>query len=90
MRSIRFKLIAFMTALLLLLLLILNTYPLTTSRDRVFEEKKNSLTSQTIVVASSLSSLENPTADSIRDVLVLLDISGYARTVVVNGEGRVL
>jgi len=90
MRSIRFKLIAFMTALLLLLLLILNTYPITTSRDRVFEEKKNSLTSQTIVVASSLSSLENPTADSIRDVLVLLDISGYARTVVVNGEGLVL
>jgi len=90
MRSIRFKLIAFMTALLLLLLLILNTYPITTSRDRVFEEKKNSLTSQTVVVASSLSSLENPTADSIRDVLMLLDISGYTRTVVVNGEGLVL
>lgn len=90
MRSIRFKLIAFMTALLLLLLLILNTYPITTSRDRVFEEKKNSLTSQTVVVASSLSSLENPNADSIRDVLMLLDISGYTRTVVINGEGLVL
>ena len=90
MRSIRFKLIAFMTALLLLLLLILNTYPISTSRDRVFEEKKNALTSQTVVVASSLSSLETPTADSIRDVLLLLDISGYMRTVVVNSDAVVL
>ena len=90
MRSIRFKLIAFMTALLILLLLILNTFPITTSRDRVFEEKKNSLTSQTVVVASSLSTLENPTADSIHDVLLLLDISGYTRTVVVSGSGQVL
>ena len=90
MRSIRFKLIAFMTALLLLLLLILNTYPITTSRDRVFEEKKNALTSQTVVVASSLSSLETPTADSIHDVLLLLDISGYMRTVVVNSDAVVL
>ena len=90
MRSIRFKLIAFMTALLLLLLLILNTYPISTSRDRVFEEKKNSLTSQTVVVASSLSSLETPTADSIHDVLLLLDISGYMRTVVVNSDAVVL
>ncbi|MBQ3211349.1 MAG: HAMP domain-containing histidine kinase [Oscillospiraceae bacterium] len=90
MRSIRFKLIAFMTALLLLLLLILNTYPISTSRDRVFEEKKNALTSQTVVVASSLSSLETPTADSIHDVLLLLDISGYMRTVVVNSDAVVL
>ena len=34
------------------------------------EEKKNALTSQTVVVASSLSSLETPTADSIHDISV--------------------
>ena len=56
----------------------------------MFEEKKNALTSQTVVVASSLSSLETPTADSIHDVLLLLDISGYMRTVVVNSDAVVL
>ena len=43
MRSIRVKVIVFITALLLILLLLLNTYPLTASRDRVFEEKRNYL-----------------------------------------------
>ena len=38
MHSIRFQFIAFITALLLVLLLLLNTYPLISSRDAIFEE----------------------------------------------------
>ena len=84
MRSIRFKIIAFITALLCILLLILNTIPLSSSRDRVFEEKRSALTSQTAVLASSLSTLESPGAESIEDVLRLLEISGFDRIVVVD------
>ena len=90
MRSIRFKIIAFISALLGLLLILLNTYPIMASRDRVFQEKKNALSAQTVVVASSLSSLENPGQESIGDVLKLLDISGFDRIVAVDSEGVVL
>ena len=90
MRSIRFKIIAFISALLGLLLILLNTYPIMASRDRVFQEKKNALSAQTVVVASSLSSLENPGQESIGDVLKLLDISGFDRIVAVDSEGTVL
>ena len=53
MRSLRFQFIGFITTLLVILLVLLNIFPITSSRDRVFEEKKNSLSSQAAVVASS-------------------------------------
>ncbi len=46
MRSLRFQFIGFITTLLVILLVLLNIFPITSSRDRVFEEKKNSLSSQ--------------------------------------------
>lgn len=90
MRSIRFQLMAFITVLLLALLLLLNIYPITSSRDRVFEEKKTYLKSQASVVTSSLASLERRDQDSIQDVLNLLDIYGFSRVAVTDAEGTVL
>ena len=78
MRSLRFQFIGFITTLLVILLVLLNIFPITSSRDRVFEEKKNSLSSQAAVVASSLANLESPGRDNIKDVLLLLDISSLA------------
>ena len=43
MRSLRFQFIGFITTLLVILLVLLNIFPITSSRDRVFEAKKNSL-----------------------------------------------
>ena len=90
MRSIRFKLMSFITVFLLALLLLLNIYPITSSRDRVFEEKKTYLKSQVSVVASSLASLERRDRDSIQDVLQLLDINGFSRIAVTDDSGTVL
>lgn len=90
MRSIRVKVIVFITALLLILLLLLNTYPLTASRDRVFEEKRNYLYSTAGTLASSLVYLDNPDRESIRDVLQLLDISGLERLLVTDNRGSVI
>lgn len=90
MRSIRFQLMAFITVLLLALLLLLNIYPIISSRDRVFEEKKTYLKSQVSVVSSSLASLERRDQDSIQDVLDLLDIYGFSRVAVTDGDGTVL
>ena len=90
MHSIRFQFIAFITALLLVLLLLLNTYPLISSRDAVFEEKRSSMTGQASTVASSLSALERLNGESVAEVLRYLDISGFSRVVVTDSEGQVL
>ena len=87
MHSIRIQLFGFIAALLLVLLVLLNTYPLTSSRDRVFEEKNSSLTGQAATVASSLSGLENLNRAGIEEVLRVLDISGFSRVVVADASG---
>lgn len=90
MHSIRFQLFAFIISVLLILLILLNTVPLASSRDLVVEEKKSSMSGQAAVIASSLSGLEQPNQESISEVLRVLDISGFARVVVTDAEGKVL
>lgn len=90
MRSLRIQFTAFTAALLVILLIMLNTFPITSSRDRVFEEKRRSLSNQASVMASSLANLDSPTRDSISDVLALLDITGFSRTVVVDAGGALI
>lgn len=90
MRSIRFQFMAFIACVLLILLILLNTFPLASSRDLVIEEKKDSMSGQAAVIASSLSGLERLSQESIAEVLNLLDIRGFSRTVVTDAEGLVL
>ena len=90
MHSIRIQLLAFITAVLLIFLVILNIYPITSSRDLIFEEKKSALSGQAAVVASSLSGLDRLAPDSVREVLQLLDLGGYSRTVVAGADGTVV
>ena len=90
MHSIRIQLLAFITAVLLIFLVILNIYPITSSRDLIFEEKKSALSGQASVVASSLSGLDRLAPESVREVLQLLDLGGYSRTVVAGADGTVL
>lgn len=90
MHSIRFKAFAFITAVLLTLLLLLNIYPITSSRELVFEEKRSSLSSQAALISSSLSSLDRLEPKSVGEIIRLLDIQGYSRLIVVDTGGIVL
>ena len=90
MHSIRIQIIAFLAAILLMLLVMLNIYPLTSSRDIIFEEKKSAISSQAAVVASSLSGLDRLSAESVGEVLQLLDLSGFSRTLVAGADGVVV
>ena len=76
MRSIRFQFLGFISALLLILLLLLNTYPLTSARDAVFEEKRSSLSGQAAVIGSSLAGLDSLDGESVAEVLRDLNIIG--------------
>ena len=88
--TVQFKFIACFFALILALLALLNTYPLSASRDLVFSEKEKSLLSQASVVSSSLSALDNLSKGSVSQVMELLDVTGLSRIVVTDATGRVL
>ncbi len=90
LRSIRFQFFAFLGLLLITMLLLVNIYPITSSRDAVFQEKENAMSNQAATLASSLAGLDKPSAESIGEVLSLLDIRGFDRTVVVDSGGLVL
>ena len=90
MHSIRTQFISFIAALLLILLLLLNTYPLISSRDAIFEEKRSSMSAQASTVASPLSGLERLSGENIAEVLRYLDLSGYTRVLVTDREGATL
>ena len=90
MRSLRFRFIAFVAILLILLLILLNTYPLISSRDAIYEEKRSSMSGQAAVVASSLAGLDRLSEESVAEVLRYLDISGFSRIAVADGNGRIV
>ena len=88
--SIRFKFYTFIGILLLSLFLLLNIYPLRSSRDAIFEEKRNSLTSQGSAAASALSRLDRLTEAGIGEVLKLLDMDDYSRIIVTDHECTII
>ena len=90
MHSIRFRFFAFIAALLLVLLVLLNSYPLISSRDAVYEEKRSSMSAAASVVASSLAGLDRLSQESVAEVLTFLDISGYSRILVADRSGVVV
>lgn len=90
MHSIRFQAFAFIAAVMLVLLLLLNTYPLVSSRDLVFEEKRSSISAQASVISSSLSNLERLEEKSVSEVIRLLDMRGFDRLIVTDALGTVL
>lgn len=88
MRSLRVQFFSFLALLLIVLLLMLNFFPVTSSRDTVFQEKESAISGQASILASSLAKLDKPDRDSVVEVLRLLDISGFDRTVVVDNGGQ--
>ena len=87
MRSLRYQFIAFILAVLLIFLVLLNIYPVTSSRDQIFEEKKASLSSRVSVISTSLGSLDTLNRDAVADVLSYLDVEELERIVVVDMSG---
>lgn len=88
--GVRFKFVGLTTALVVILLALLNSYPVRSSRDLVFSEKQTSMTNQATTTASSLASLDHLSRESIAEVLNLLDLENYERILVTNDKSRVL
>lgn len=90
MKSLRVQFFSFLAVLLIVLLLMLNIFPITSSRDTVFQEKESSISGQAAILATSLAKLDKPDQASVGEVLRLLNITGFERTVVVDTWGQTL
>ncbi len=76
--------------LLAILLITLNIYPLSMSRDLVFQSKQSSLSGKASVVASALTGLEYLTTDGVEQVLGMLEDLGVTRLVITDSEAKIL
>lgn len=85
--SMRFQFFAFLGALLLILLLLLNIYPYVSARDAVYQEKHRAMESQGGTLSAAIAGLDRPDSESISEVLRLLDMQGYDRLTVYDASG---
>ena len=81
---------AVLTALLAVILAVLNTYPILASRDLVISSKENSMVSQAAVMSSSLSALDQLSADAVDRVMQLLDVQPLTRIIITDNTGLIL
>lgn len=88
--SIRFKFILFILAILLVLILMMNIYPLTSSRETMFQEKRSSLTSQASAVSSALARLDSLSPDEVARVIDAMDLDNFDRTAVIGPDSRTI
>ena len=71
-------------------LVLLNTYPVVASQDLLFTSKRDSLKSQTAVMASALMELESLSSDQVARVMNMLDNMGLKRILVTDPAGLTL
>ena len=77
-------------AILAVVLMLLNTYPVLASQELQFTSKRDALKNQTAVMASALMELEVPAADQVARVMTKLDNRDLDRILVTDSSGLVL
>ena len=77
-------------ALLAVVLILLNTYPLIASQNLLISSKQDSLRSQTAVMSSALMELETLSAEQVARVMNMLDSMGLERILVTDPSGLIL
>ena len=77
-------------AIILALVLFLNTYPILISQNMVFQSKQDSLWRQADIITSTLAGRESLTAEGVEATLSLLSVTGVDRLMVTGPDGLVL
>lgn len=88
--SIQLKIAFTYVFMIAVVLLLMNTYSLTVTRNLIFSTKKTSIQSQGAVISKSLSALDRLSVDGAAQVFALLDVSGLDRIVVYDPDGETL
>jgi len=77
-------------AIIAVVLLLLNTYPVLASQDLTFQTKLNSLQSQALVISSALAGPEGLTREGVGRVMEVLGDTGLSRVLVTDSSGVVV
>ena len=77
-------------AVILAVLLLLNTYPLLVSEDLVFHSKTANLQNSVSVMVNALSGLSPLTEENVADAMAVAEEAGLSRILVTDSAGRVL
>ena len=72
------------------LLVLLNTYPTIVSRDMVFTSKQAAMQNQAGVISSALSVADELSADTVAEIMGLLDLRSMTRVVVTDDNALIL
>lgn len=88
--SVQLKFIALMLLLIMVLIAVVNTYPIIAGRNLVFSSKEATLGSQAAVMSSALSALETLSQEGVAQVLQLLDVTDMSRVIVTDDSGMIL
>lgn len=77
-------------AILLIVLVLMNTYPLLVSQDLVFRSKHTALQSAASAINASLSGLEELTEENVAEAMDSTETDGVSRAVITDSRGYVL
>ncbi len=88
--SLQLKISASYLSILLVVMVLMNTYPLLVSEDLVFRSKCSSLLSSAAVLNAAVSGLDELTEENVGQVLSNVDVAGISRAVVSDPFGKVL
>ena len=89
-RSLRVKFAITYLAIIAAVLALLNTYPVRTSQQMVFQTKQVSLQSQAALMASALAGPDGLSAEGVARVMEVLGDTGLSRVLVTGASGEVL
>ena len=81
---------AVVCAFLALVLLVLNIYPVISTRDAVFRDKEQSMTATASVISSALAGLDSLTAENVNQVMEILDVTGLTRILITDARMTVV
>ncbi len=84
------KISASYLAMLLAVMVLMNTYPLLVSEDLVFQSKRNTLLSGAAALNAAVSGLDELTEENVRQALTGVDVAGISRAIISDPYGKVL
>ena len=77
-------------AIILIVLVLMNTYPLIVSQDLVFRSKYTALQSAAASINASLSGLDELTSGNVTEAMTTAETEGVSRTVITDAQGYVV
>jgi len=77
-------------AVIIAVLVLMNTYPLTASEDLVFRSKETTLKSSVSVMATALTGLAELNEENVASALTVAEETGVSRILVTDAAGRIL